>query len=86
MQTIRSNWCRLRGLSLASLLAVTNVVTAADSGDWTYWRGPQMNGVSTAKNLPDDWDPAGGDGSNVGQSILAGNFHELFRRRRDRPI
>ncbi len=42
-----------------------NVVSAAASADWTYWRGPQMNGVSTEKNLPDEIDPAGGEGSNL---------------------
>ena len=36
-----------------------------DPLDWTYWRGPQMNGISTEKNLPEEWDPAGGEGSNV---------------------
>ncbi|MEW4528660.1 PQQ-binding-like beta-propeller repeat protein [Maioricimonas sp. JC845] len=33
--------------------------------DWPYWRGPQMNGVSTEKNLPTEWDPDGGEGSNL---------------------
>ncbi len=34
-------------------------------GNWPYWRGPQMNGTSTEKNLPDSWDPDGGEGSNL---------------------
>lgn len=33
--------------------------------DWTYWRGPQFNGTSPEKNLPETWDPEGGEGSNV---------------------
>lgn len=37
----------------------------ADDMDWTYWRGPQMNGHSTVTNLPAEWDPKGGEGSNV---------------------
>jgi outer membrane protein assembly factor BamB len=42
-------------------------VGAARAGefDWPYWRGPQHNGVSTLKNLPDQWDPEGGEGSNL---------------------
>ncbi len=42
----------------------TSLVTA-DDFDWTYWRGPQMNGHSTLKNLPAEWNPKGGEGSNV---------------------
>lgn len=39
---------------------------AASTGhDWTYWRGPNFNGTSTETGLIDDWDPAGGEGSNV---------------------
>ena len=33
--------------------------------DWTYWRGPEFNGISRETGLPDDWDPEGGEGSNV---------------------
>ena len=33
--------------------------------DWAYWRGPNFNGTSTETGLIDDWDPAGGEGSNV---------------------
>ncbi|MFO1092889.1 MAG: PQQ-binding-like beta-propeller repeat protein [Planctomycetaceae bacterium] len=39
-----------------------NVVGASD---WPYWRGPQMDGISTEKDLPDDINPAGGEGSNL---------------------
>ncbi|QDS97143.1 outer membrane biogenesis protein BamB [Adhaeretor mobilis] len=34
-------------------------------GDWPTVRGPQQNRVSTATNLPEKWDPAGGEGSNL---------------------
>jgi outer membrane protein assembly factor BamB len=37
----------------------------SDPLDWTYWRGPQMNGISTEKNLPDSFNPEGGEGSNL---------------------
>jgi outer membrane protein assembly factor BamB len=29
------------------------------AGDWPDWRGPRRDGVSTEKNLPSDWSPAG---------------------------
>src|SRR6187200_1646766 len=32
---------------------------AADPLDWPYWRGPEQNGVSREKNLPDKWSPSG---------------------------
>ena len=37
----------------------------ADARDWIYWRGPESNGVSRETGLIDNWDPAGGEGSNV---------------------
>lgn len=33
--------------------------------DWVYWRGPLSNGTSTEVGLIDDFDPNGGEGSNV---------------------
>lgn len=35
---------------------------AADPLDWPYWRGPEMNGISREKGLPDTWTP---DGENM---------------------
>ena len=35
---------------------------SVDPLDWPYWRGPEMNGISREKNLPDTWSP---DGENV---------------------
>jgi outer membrane protein assembly factor BamB len=37
----------------------------ADPLDWTNLRGPEYNGVSRETGLIDDWNPKGGDGSNV---------------------
>ncbi|MGY8767526.1 MAG: outer membrane protein assembly factor BamB family protein [Pirellulales bacterium] len=37
----------------------------ADPQDWTFWRGPEQNGFSRATGLPEEWDPEGGEGSNV---------------------
>lgn len=59
---------------LATSWVGTNPVRADESGsdnastasaDWIYWRGPQFNGQAEADNLVDDWDPEGGDGSNL---------------------
>ncbi|MFP6752740.1 MAG: hypothetical protein VB855_13755 [Pirellulaceae bacterium] len=36
-----------------------------DPLDWPYWRGPDYTGTSTESGLIDDWDPKGGEGSNV---------------------
>ncbi|MFK8111988.1 MAG: PQQ-binding-like beta-propeller repeat protein [Rubripirellula sp.] len=35
------------------------------SADWPYWRGPKFDGTAEAKGLPDNWDPKGGEDSNV---------------------
>lgn len=39
--------------------------SAADPLDWTRWRGPEQNGVSREVGLPAEWDPDGGEGSNL---------------------
>jgi len=37
----------------------------ASAEEWTYWRGPNFDGHSAETNLPEKWDPKGGEGSNV---------------------
>lgn len=37
----------------------------ADPRDWPYWRGPEYNGISRETGLIEDFDPEGGEGSNV---------------------
>lgn len=62
---------RSASLIFALLLAVASApgsrATAAEGsgGDWTYWRGPNYDGVSHATGLPETWDPEGGEGSNL---------------------
>ncbi len=48
-------------------LAVLAFLTAglAPAADWPYWRGPNMDGTAEVVGLPDDWDPDGGEGSNL---------------------
>lgn len=41
------------------LLALAGVARAADPLDWPVWRGPEMNGISREKGLPDKWSPKG---------------------------
>jgi len=50
---------------LGVLVAVPPLAAQDSSRDWVYWRGPQFNSHSTEKGLPDDWNPDGGEGSNV---------------------
>src|SRR5262245_15790613 len=46
---------RLRlGLAAGLLLALPALLPA---GDWLHWRGPEQNGVSREKDLPDKWSP-----------------------------
>lgn len=57
--------CRVFGYLLLLLLGTSASLSAADPLDWPYWRGPEQNGISRETGLVDNWDPAGGDGSNV---------------------
>lgn len=52
-------------LSLALLPALTTVAHAADPLDWPNWRGPNHNNTSDEANLPESWNPRGGEGSNL---------------------
>ena len=53
----------LVALLLVSL--VTSDLFAADPMDWPNWRGPEMNGISRERDLPDSFNPEGGEGSNL---------------------
>lgn len=49
-----------RSAHLLSLLLIL-APSAAFAGDWHRWRGPEQNGVSREKNLPEKWDPDAGE-------------------------
>ncbi len=51
---------------MLALIASTslNGVSVAEE-NWAYWRGPRYDGTSNELNLPETWDPKGGEGSNV---------------------
>src|SRR5579872_2977970 len=55
--------CRLGRRPFVFLLSVFSVslwlIPSARAEDWYQWRGPEQNGVSREKNLPDKWSPAG---------------------------
>ncbi len=53
------------GLQGGPLFAQATAAKKADPLDWTFWRGPSYNGTSHETGLIDDWDPRGGEGSNV---------------------
>jgi outer membrane protein assembly factor BamB len=54
--TLAADW-----LVVAISLVLTGVLTAAppDPLDWPHWRGPEYNGVSRERNLPQQWSPRG---------------------------
>lgn len=59
----------------------------ADPLDWPYWRGPEMNGISREKNLPDSWSPEGENliwsnpdlGTRSTPIIMNGNLYTIVR-------
>jgi outer membrane protein assembly factor BamB len=52
-------------LTLVCTTVVAQDKVKRDPLDWTYWRGPEQNGISRETGLPDTWNPKGGEGSNV---------------------
>ncbi len=51
--------------NIGLLAFIATMAGIAPAADWTYWRGQSFDGMANAKGLPDDWNPEGGDGSNV---------------------
>ncbi len=51
------------GAALVYCLCIGTVDLRAE--DWTYWRGPFMDGTSVETGLVESWDPDGGEGSNL---------------------
>ncbi len=41
------------------VLTCSSSLVAAEPADWYQWRGPEGNGISRDKNLPDTWSPKG---------------------------
>lgn len=54
-----------KAFGAALFLAAFAIGNTADGRDWIHWRGPEQNGVSREKNLPDSFDPAKKAAGNV---------------------
>ncbi|QDT33291.1 PQQ-like beta-propeller repeat protein [Thalassoglobus polymorphus] len=52
-------------LCVVASIAFTLQNSAFAEENWPYWRGPDFTNTSAEKNLPAEWDPKGGEGSNV---------------------
>lgn len=71
-------------LTSASLFAQE---TKPDPLDWPYWRGPEMNGISREKGLPDSWSPDGENliwkkaelGTRSTPIVMNGNLYTIVR-------
>ncbi len=50
-----------RLLPLLCFVFFVSFVVPSYGGDWVHWRGPEQNGVSREKDLPDKFDPASGE-------------------------
>jgi outer membrane protein assembly factor BamB len=50
---------------LMVVLPTSGFANEPDPMDWSNWRGPQQNRISTEKGLVESWDPEGGPGSNL---------------------
>ncbi len=55
MSTVATVFCAFSTINLAAIYGQT----APDPMDWPHWRGPQMNGTSLEKNLPESWSVEG---------------------------
>lgn len=53
------------------LLAATLSAVPALGNDWAKWRGPEQDGVSSEKNLPEKWSP---DGENLAWASPVGGM------------
>lgn len=61
-----------------SLFALALLLAPAQGRDWVHWRGPEQNGVSREKGLPDTFDPkAGAKGNIVWQQPYGGRSAPL---------
>lgn len=79
---------RFLGFCFATLMSVTALAQSRpDPLDWPYWRGPEMNGISREKGLPDTWSPDGENvlwksaelGSRSTPIVMNGNLYTLVR-------
>lgn len=78
------------------LCLLSGPASADPNADWTYWRGPHFDGTADASGLVDDWDAAGGEGSNLlwkrddlgarsTPVVMDGRLYMTTRSKRDTP-
>jgi outer membrane protein assembly factor BamB len=87
-----SKSARLAATTWALVVALTTC-GAAQAGDWPQWRGPNQNGVSEERGLVSEWNPKGGEGSNLvwrnpalgGRSTPVVLGDKLYTLVRDKP-
>ncbi len=89
--------CSLRRLVVCAVaVSMTAAATLTQAADWPYWRGPQFDGTAQASGLPDDWDPEGGEGSNLlwkrddiggpcTPIVMSGRLYSIQRAEQDTP-
>ncbi len=65
MQLRLANRNLLAGSCAFFLLLAPNLLEAEDSAPWAHWRGPQQNNSSNEQGLIEEWEPEGGEGSNL---------------------
>ena len=54
----QANFAREAFMTIRIITLVTGLLLAAgtiQAADWTYWRGPEQNGISREKGLVDVW-------------------------------
>lgn len=84
------------GLTLVILPAAWAQAPVAKPGDWPHWRGPQQNGISTERDLPESFDPEDAEGGNLlwknaelgtisTPIVMDGRLYTLLRRDPDSP-
>lgn len=64
-QDIRINSMKHTTLGAAIVGCLCLGIQGLRADDWTYWRGPFMDGTSVETGLVESWDPDGGEGSNL---------------------
>ena len=61
---------RVAPAALLVALPLFLIPASADAGDWAYWRGPEMSGVSRESGLPETWSLGPDGGAEGGENVL----------------